>query len=100
MAYFAMGSVGSRITPRRVVARGQVFADDAPPEPVSEGETPESVWRGQMLASQREMVEWQKRWVTTDERQRWIQIGATLAIPLAAAVWRAILGRRGKIELD
>ena len=28
------------------------------------------------------------------ERQRWFQIAATLSIPLAAAVWRAILGRR------
>jgi hypothetical protein len=30
----------------------------------------------------------------TEELQRWLQIAATLSIPLAAAIWRAIF-RRG-----
>jgi len=53
-------------------------------------EMTEAQYRTAMLASQREMVSWQERWVKRDELQRWLQFGATLAIPLSAAIWRAI----------
>lgn len=36
----------------------------------------------------------QDRFVDNELRLRYIQIAAVLAIPLAGAVWRAILGRR------
>lgn len=66
-----------------------------------EGDTPEMTeaqWRAAMLSSQQEMVAWQERWVKRDELQRWLQFGATLAIPLSAAIWRAIFkaGRNKK----
>ncbi len=48
-----------------------------------------------MLQSQQTMVEWQKRWVERDELQRWLQLGATVALPLIAAAWRLIGVRRG-----
>jgi hypothetical protein len=50
----------------------------------------EAQWRAAMLDSQHEMVTWQERWVKRDELQRWLQFGATLAIPLSAAIWRMI----------
>lgn len=60
----------------------------------------EEDWRTSMLEEQRKVSGWQERWVKRDELQRWIQIGATLAIPLSAAIWKAIFraGRRRKSE--
>ena len=58
-----------------------------------EGDTPEMTeqqWRAAMLQKQTEVVEWQERWVKRDELQRWLQFGATLAIPLSAAIWKMI----------
>jgi len=65
------------------------LADAEPPAELTELE-----WRRQMLAQQQSMTAWIERWVKRDELQRWLQFGATLAIPLSAAIWRAILGRR------
>lgn len=44
----------------------------------------------QILAESKNQSAWMERWVKKDELQRYIQIGATLAIPLAAAIWKAI----------
>lgn len=52
--------------------------------------TKTSQWQAQMLAESRNQSSWMERWVKRDELQRWIQIAATLAIPLSAAIWRAI----------
>lgn len=68
------------------------LGDEAPAAEMTELE-----WRARMLAAQTTNTEWTARWVKRDEMQRWIQIAATLSIPLAAAVWRAIFGRRGDI---
>lgn len=54
----------------------------------------EEQWRDAMLSEQRQVREWQERWVKKDEFQRWMQFAATLSIPLAAAAWKWILGRR------
>lgn len=44
---------------------------------------------------QQQLIEAQRHWAEGDKLQKWIQIGATLSIPLAAAIWRAIgLGRK------
>lgn len=61
-------------------------------------EISEAAFRQKMLASQETMTDWLVRWVKRDELQRWLQLGATLAIPLSAAIWRAIFraGRRSK----
>lgn len=52
-------------------------------------------WKAEMLEGQHRLLDAQKHWADGDRFQKWIQIGATLAIPLAAAVWRALgVGRR------
>lgn len=49
------------------------------------------------LALQRQLLEAHKHWADGDKIQKWIAIGATLAIPLSAAIWRALgVGRRRK----
>lgn len=48
-----------------------------------------------VVANQRELIAAQKHWADGDKMQKWIAIGATLAIPLSAAIWRALgVGRR------
>lgn len=59
------------------------FGDDAAP-------MTEEQWRAAMLAETKSQSSWLERWVKKDELQRYIQIAATLAIPLSAAIWRAI----------
>lgn len=52
-------------------------------------------WKKDLLAGQRELIAAQKQWATGDRFQKWVAIGATLAIPLSAAIWRALgVGRR------
>lgn len=52
-------------------------------------------WKADMLAGQRDLIAAQKVWAKGDETQKWIQIGVTAAIPLFAALWRALgIGRR------
>lgn len=46
------------------------------------------------LAELKNIGAWQQRWVEKDEMQRWIQIAATVSIPLSAAIWRLIFGTR------
>lgn len=54
-------------------------------------------WKADLLASQRELISAQRHWAEGDRMQKWIAIGATLAIPLSAAIWRALgVGRRKK----
>jgi hypothetical protein len=64
---------------------------------VEPAELSEADWRREMLVTQRSVRDWQKRWVEEDKRIRYLQIAATLAIPLAAAVWKLIL-RRGAVK--
>jgi hypothetical protein len=56
--------------------------------------TPDSqvAYQTASLAELKNISAWQQRWVEKDEQQRWIQIGATIAIPLFAAGWK-LLGR-------
>lgn len=52
-------------------------------------------YRTEMLTLQRELVAAQKHWAEGDKTQKWIQIAATIMIPVTAAIWRAIgVGRR------
>ena len=48
----------------------------------------------QQLAAQQNLVAFLKGAEDRARFQKWVQIAATLSIPLAAAIWRAILGRR------
>ncbi len=52
-------------------------------------------FQAEMLASQKALLAAGKQWAEGDKLQKWIAIGATLAIPLSAAIWRALgIGRR------
>lgn len=57
-------------------------------------EMSETDWRAALLKAQREVAEWQRQWVENDKRLRYMQMAATLSIPLAGAIWKLILGRR------
>lgn len=48
-----------------------------------------------LLASQQQLFQLAKTTSDTLTVQRWMQIAATLSIPLAGLVWKWILGRRG-----
>lgn len=54
----------------------------------------EVAWRRRMLAAQEAALAEQARFRTSDRNARYAQIAATLAIPLTAAAWRWILGKR------
>lgn len=47
-------------------------------------------WQKSMLSETQAMVDAQIEFTKNESFQRWIQIAATLAIPLSAAVWRMI----------
>lgn len=61
------------------------FGDDAPV--TSSGD---SLVLQQILTETKTQTAWLERWVKKDELQRYLQIAATLAIPLSAAIWRMI----------
>lgn len=42
------------------------------------------------LAELKNISAWQQRWVLNDERQRWIQIAVTAAIPVFGAAWKLV----------
>ena len=46
------------------------------------------------LAVQQNQLAWLQAAEERAKFQKWVQIAATLSIPLAGAVWRLILGRR------
>lgn len=88
---------GSRIG--RGALGGLFDSIDPPFPPVFQGDQPaddmdEGVWRKNMLASQENQTLWMASWVRRDAFQRWLQLAATLSIPLAALVWKALLKRR------
>jgi hypothetical protein len=110
--YTAMSGVQSR-PPRARIGRN-VYAsnplgslgDDAPPASTLSTPTVTD-------AFQQATLDWQAAILTklqagattlkTEELQRWLQIAATLAIPLTAAIWRAIwpaLGKRFRSTSD
>ncbi len=57
-------------------------------------ELSEPEWRDRMLAASQANLAAYRQWQADDKRMRQMQIAATLAIPLAAAIWKLILGRR------
>lgn len=50
----------------------------------------DAAWREQAIAELKNISSWQQRWVVNDERQRWIQIAATVSIPLFGVIWKMI----------
>lgn len=76
---------------RRYVARGLAAAmgDTEPATNLTEEQ-----WRAAMLKEQGRLAIAADRWIEQDRMIRYLQIGATLMIPVAGAVWKFILGRR------
>lgn len=88
--------------PRRAMQGFGSLGDDTDAEPVTSLAQPTLTqptvvdptvqWQNDMLAQTKAMVASQLDYAQREVQQKWIQIAATLAIPLAAAAWRA-LGR-------
>lgn len=56
-----------------------------------------TAYQQESLKLQRDLLTAHRNWADGDKMQKWIAIGATLAIPLSAAIWRALgVGRRKK----
>lgn len=86
--------------PRRVFARARLGdtvltdATDQSHDPMTQAD-----FQQRLLASVDNVAAWQERWVKKDELQRWIQIGATVSIPLFTGLWRWLgFKRAGIIE--
>lgn len=75
--------------------RGLAGLFDAPePLPVLPPPKNEDEWRSQMLVYQRALATKANVWVQQDKQIRYLQIAATLSIPVAGMVWNWILRRR------
>lgn len=70
--------------------QGTSLGDDTISEPTLTDAQFTREFQQRMLVAQDRLVEIGARWVRREELQRWLQIAATLSIPLAAVVWRAI----------
>lgn len=97
IAASALGGIFARTTvppgspvpvPYPSIHRG-IFGDDTAPA------VTDPQWAQDLIATERAHTAWQQDWMKLESRQRWIQIIATVSIPLAAAIWRALgIGRR------
>ncbi len=96
-----LGGVSSQ-PPGLPVARGSLGADEASittPTVIDPAET--RAYRERMEKLQQQLVEAQRHWAEGDKFQKWVQIGATVSIPVFAAIWRLIgVGRRRRRHLD
>lgn len=73
-------------------ALGDVTTD---PAAVTTPTLVDPTWAKDLVARADKMAALQQQWMTEERFRRYLQIAATLSIPLAAAIWRAIgLGRR------
>jgi hypothetical protein len=52
-----------------------------------------AAWQDALIKQSQATDQTIQNYMATETKQRWIQIAATLSIPLAAAVWRLIFGR-------
>jgi hypothetical protein len=104
----ALGSTQSRPSTFKRVARGGFgslgdVTDAQPPTSLAQQSLaaptivdPTLQWQQSMLEQTTAIAAAQAEFTRRESLQRWFQIGATLAIPLSAAIWRAIFkGGRG-----
>jgi hypothetical protein len=90
-----LGGVASRVhgttyTERPVSIIRVPLGDVEPPA----ADMTEAEWRQRMLTEQARIGAAAAKWVEQDRQIRYMQIAATLMIPVAGAVWKFILGRR------
>lgn len=69
---------------------GCSLGDDAPTTGAATLTDGTATWQQAMLSTSQRIAAAQEEFTKRESLQRWIQIGATLAIPLSAAIWRAI----------
>lgn len=53
-------------------------------------------WQSAMLANSNQILSTQQAFITKDQIARYVQVAATLSIPLAAALWRIIFKSGGR----
>lgn len=73
------------------VSLGDAAADTTPTASVLTDGTQQ--WQGSMLSLTQQIADSQAAFAEKDRWIRYVQIAATLSIPLAAAVWKAIFSR-------
>jgi hypothetical protein len=92
--YRAMEGVSTRFAtppvPRALLGLGSLGDEPVAPTTLSQ---PTLQWQEDVLAQLRTGVATLQHGERTAELQKWLQIAATLSIPLAAAVWRMIFKR-------
>ena len=90
-----MGDYIARPAPQRRAPMGDIDWDTLNPfKKYPLPPKPEPGEDGELVKLLRRIEAQHDKFVRNDERARWVQIAATLSIPLAAAVWRLILGRK------
>lgn len=78
--------------------QGASLGDDTPTTGAATLTDGTTQWQQAMLSQTSAIAAAQQEFTKRESLQRWIQIGATLAIPLSAAIWRAIFrGSRDSI---
>lgn len=70
--------------------QGASLGDDTATTGATELTDGNTTWQQSMLSEVQGVRAAQDEFTRRESLQRWIQIGATLAIPLSAAIWRAI----------
>lgn len=74
--------------PRRAMALGSLGDDTLSATDAT------TQFQTNLLASQQSLLQLAKTTSSTLTTQRWLQIAATLSIPVAGVIWKWILGRR------
>ncbi|HEY4266672.1 MAG TPA: hypothetical protein VGM94_00640 [Galbitalea sp.] len=103
----ALAGIQSRQSASRVASRalgGLLDSIDPPFPPPFVGPVPDpnmdqGTWNAAMLGAIQNQSLWMESWVRRDQTQRWMQLAATVSIPLFALIWKAILHRRAPISL-
>ena len=86
---------GLPVTSGAMVSMGSLGADDQSITSPTLVDPETRAYRERSLRNQEELIAAQRRWAEGDKTQKWIQIAATVMIPVTAAIWRMIgVGRR------
>lgn len=96
--YRALDGVTSQPPPRKISRHvlGSL-GDDAPPTTLSQPTLTDpatAAWQQKVIAQ----LEAGVKTMQTAELQKWLQIIATVSIPLSAAIWKAIFKRGVKVQ--
>ncbi len=85
-----LSGLTSRVYGRAMAPRGMLGAAPEDAEPLDEAS-----WRREMLKYQRQVAGVAHKWVHQDMQIRYLQIFATVMIPVSGMFWNWFLKRRG-----